>query len=89
MTILYRAIFQANERTTSDEHFQDVRLISLTCDNVDWQPGDVLVVRPQNSADHVNELFAIFEEHGFDFGASTMIQLKEFDAGKRIIECNL
>lgn len=72
---------QENERTTSVDHFQDVRLISMSCENVRWQPGDVLVVRPQNSDDQVDALFSIFDEHNFEFNASTMVQLREFDSG--------
>lgn len=79
-----KRFFQANERTTADQHFQDVRLISLSCDNVDWQPGDVLVVRPQNSDEQVDELFTIFDEHQLDFNASTLIQLKQYDSGEEI-----
>lgn len=53
----------------------------MSCENVLWQPGDVLVVRPQNSDDQVDELFSIFNEHHFAFNASTIVQLREFDSG--------
>lgn len=73
---------QDNKRTTADHHFQDVRLISFKSDHVNWHPGDVLVVRPQNSDEQVTELFDIFKDHGFNFNADTIVQLNEFDAGK-------
>ncbi|XP_055323259.1 NADPH-dependent diflavin oxidoreductase 1 [Sitodiplosis mosellana] len=69
-----------NKRTTADHHFQDVRLISFNSDNLHWQPGDVLVVRPQNSDAQVDELFEIFKEYDFDFGPNTIIKLSEIDA---------
>lgn len=47
-----------------------------------WQPGDILVVRPQNSDEQVQELFDIFMEYNFDFGANTIVKLNEIDAGK-------
>ncbi|XP_031633473.1 NADPH-dependent diflavin oxidoreductase 1 [Contarinia nasturtii] len=69
-----------NRRTTAEEHFQDVRLISFKSDLLNWQPGDVLVVRPNNSDEQVDELFDIFNEHNFEFGADTIVQLHEIDA---------
>lgn len=62
-----------------------MRLISFKSDNLHWQPGDVLVVRPQNSDEQVNELFEIFQEHNFDFGPETIIQVCEIDDGKKKI----
>lgn len=64
-----------------------MRLISLKSEQVNWQPGDVLVVRPKNSADQINELFEIFQEHGFDFGSDTVVQLSEIDMGKQVYSC--
>lgn len=65
-----------------------MRLISFKSDDLHWQPGDVLVVRPQNSDEQVNELFDIFKEHNFDFDANTIVKLKEIDAGKKIAICS-
>lgn len=59
-----------------------MRLISFKSDHLHWHPGDVLVVRPENSDERVNELFAICEEHGFNFGADTIVKVSEIDAGK-------
>lgn len=73
---------QDNMRTTAEHHFQDVRLISFKSDHVHWRPGDVLVVRPKNSVEQVNELFDIFQEHGFELSADTAVQLREIDKGK-------
>ncbi|KAG5678793.1 hypothetical protein PVAND_008428 [Polypedilum vanderplanki] len=56
----------SNERTTSADHFQDVRLISFNCE-LKWEIGDVAYVRPQNSKEAVDRLFEIFKEHNLDF----------------------
>ncbi|KAL1925663.1 uncharacterized protein VTP21DRAFT_546 [Calcarisporiella thermophila] len=46
-----------NERITASDHFQDVRHIELALDdkNVSYQPGDVLVIHPQNLPEAVSE----------------------------------
>lgn len=74
-----------NTRTTAENHFQDVRLISFSSENLSWKPGDVLVVRPENSDEQVDELFSIFSEYNFDFDAGTIINLSEIDSGKRFV----
>lgn len=58
-------------------------MISFKSDSLHWQPGDVLIVRPENSDEQVNELFEICQEHGFDFGPDTLIKITEFDDGKK------
>lgn len=75
--------FQESKRTTAETHFQDVRLISFKCDNLKWEPGDVLVIRPENSIEQIDELFAILKEHNFNFGAETVVQLTEIDSGEK------
>lgn len=71
-------------RTTAPDHYQDVRLLSLTCPNIEWTPGDVLLVRPHNLSDRVNELFSLLAEYNLDFNADTVVQLREIDAGSYI-----
>lgn len=39
------------------------------------------MVRPQNSSDRVDDLFALLAEHSFDFNANTVVSLREFDSG--------
>lgn len=51
-------------RTTSESHFQDVRLLKFsTPKNLSYQPGDVLMLVPQNSCDKANKLFTILNEN--------------------------
>lgn len=79
-------ILQSNRRTTDDNHFQDVRLISLAVNDVKWSPGDVLMLRPRNADDKVAELFELFAEHGLDFREDTVVQIRQFDDGKFIVQ---
>lgn len=51
---------------------------------MNWRPGDALVVRPENSNEQIDELFDIFQEHGFNFDPDTIVQLSEIDMGKII-----
>lgn len=52
----------SNERVTSPEHFQDVRLIKLDIGgfDIDYDPGDVVVVHPENCEEDVQEFFSLF-----------------------------
>lgn len=69
-------------RTTADDHFQDVRLISFDSTGIEWAPGDVLIVRPQNSDEQVDELFHILGEHNLPLHPGTVIRISEIDSGK-------
>lgn len=80
--ILFFEISQSNTRTTSLKHFQDVRLISFQVpDNVQWSPGDVIMIRPKNSENSVNNLFKTFEENGLTFFRDTIVQLEAIYSG--------
>lgn len=74
--------FQSNVRTTSSDHFQDVRLISFDSKNIEWSAGDVLVVRPINSPEKVHSLFNVFREHNLQLFPETIIQCDQIDPGK-------
>lgn len=78
-------IFQSNVRTTSDDHFQDVRLISFNSKRIQWSPGDVLVVRPINSREKVRELFDVFSEHNVQLFPETLIECHQIDPGKNLM----
>ncbi|CAG2236502.1 NADPH-dependent diflavin oxidoreductase 1 [Mytilus edulis] len=47
----FYAKMTSNERVTSHDHFQDVRLIrfDISNSNMSYSPGDVVVIMPQNS----------------------------------------
>ncbi|KAH8365916.1 hypothetical protein KR093_007298 [Drosophila rubida] len=67
-----------NARTTAADHFQDVHLLRLEGNGSEmttWQPGDVLDMQPQNSAQKVQEFFELLAEHQLPFGASTVVEV--------------
>ncbi|CAO1436082.1 unnamed protein product [Diamesa hyperborea] len=70
---------KANTRTTSDDHFQDVRLISLSKENLNWNVGDVAYIRPKNSDANVNKLFEIFDEYKLGIKPNDFVVLEEID----------
>ncbi|XP_055617108.1 NADPH-dependent diflavin oxidoreductase 1 [Toxorhynchites rutilus septentrionalis] len=71
---------EENKRTTSVDHFQDVRLITFPKKNVDWTPGDVVYVRPHNSQEDVDKLFELFHEHNLKFYKDTVVLVQEIDS---------
>ncbi|CAI2170561.1 4830_t:CDS:10 [Funneliformis geosporum] len=52
-----------NERVTSHEHFQDVRHMEFNINDSDFKydPGDVLVVRPKNLSEEVDEFIKMMD----------------------------
>ncbi|KAL8946140.1 MAG: hypothetical protein Q9222_007425 [Ikaeria aurantiellina] len=49
-----------NKRLTPSEHWQDVRHLHLSCASfVDYGPGDVLTIYPQNSSKDVEQMLAL------------------------------
>lgn len=66
-----------NIRTTTKDHFQDVRLIKFYTDNVKYAPGDVLYVRPKNSAKQVDNFFDLLKEHGIKLHRTSVIRVTE------------
>lgn len=75
------SFLQNNKRTTSKDHFQDVRLISFSCHKLRWNVGDVAYIRPRNSSESVSQLFAILKEHGLDW-ENVCVMLKGDDGKK-------
>ena len=61
-TAVFHASVKQNRRVTSDDHFQDVRLISfdLTGSSLTYSPGDVAMIQPQNSDENVDLFFQVF-----------------------------
>ncbi|KAL4219174.1 NADPH-dependent diflavin oxidoreductase 1 [Mactra antiquata] len=56
----YPAKLISNERVTSDDHFQDTRLIhiDISHSNLSYNPGDVCVIYPQNMIDTVKDFIS-------------------------------
>lgn len=63
-----------NVRTTSEDHFQDVRLISILLPfNIKYDPGDIIYIRPRNSMEQVNRFFKILHENNVELYSDTMV----------------
>lgn len=75
-------ISQDNSRTTAEDHFQDVRLISFCRCNLTWSAGDVAYVRPRNSEESIEKLFEIFEEHELNIFPGQCVMLDQLDDGE-------
>ncbi|XP_032682772.1 NADPH-dependent diflavin oxidoreductase 1-like isoform X1 [Odontomachus brunneus] len=68
-----------NKRTTSEDHFQDVRLIHIQADDISYQPGDVVYVRSKNSIEQVRHFFDVLHEHDVKLFPDTVIQVSQKD----------
>ncbi|XP_017028304.1 NADPH-dependent diflavin oxidoreductase 1 [Drosophila kikkawai] len=66
-----------NQRTTAENHFQDVRFLKLEyqAEVLSWEPGDVLDVQPQNSEETVKEFFELIREHNLNFDEDTVVEV--------------
>uniref|UniRef100_A0A8D7ZUU2 NADPH-dependent diflavin oxidoreductase 1 n=1 Tax=Culex pipiens TaxID=7175 RepID=A0A8D7ZUU2_CULPI len=71
---------EENRRTTPEDHFQDVRLITFPRRDANWNAGDVVYVRPHNSPEDVDRLFELFEEHGLNLHKDTVITVEAIDS---------
>lgn len=71
-----------NVRTTSADHFQDVRLLSFCRCNLTWKLGDVAYIRPKNSSENVCRLFEIFEKHNLGIRPDDLLTLQQIDDGE-------
>lgn len=49
----------SNDRVTPEDHFQETRLIKLQSDRLEYVPGDVIAILPENSADEVEDLIKL------------------------------
>ncbi|XP_078046276.1 NADPH-dependent diflavin oxidoreductase 1 isoform X3 [Augochlora pura] len=66
-----------NTKTTADDHFQDVRLIKIRSDNPNYQPGDVVYIRPKNSRQQVEKFFNVLSDNNVKLDPNTRIQVSE------------
>ncbi|KAK8786125.1 hypothetical protein V5799_007510 [Amblyomma americanum] len=59
---LFNATVVCNQRVTSPDHFQDVRLIKMNIEGsgMTFEPGDVVVVYPENCEEDIYEFFRLF-----------------------------
>ncbi|XP_011312374.1 NADPH-dependent diflavin oxidoreductase 1 [Fopius arisanus] len=64
-----------NTRITSSDHFQDVRLIKFTIENVDYQPGDIVYLKPKNSSKQVSDFFNLLRENNCSVTSETLLSI--------------
>lgn len=82
-----------NDRTTSSTHFQDVRFISFNeCPlDMSYQPGDVLMVRPQNLPENVKLLMDLLtgedaKHAGSKLAKETVFSVTQYDPDMAVPE---
>lgn len=66
-----------NIRTTAQDHFQDVRLIKFRSDNINYQPGDIVYVRPKNSQKQIEKFFNVLNDNNVQLNPDMLIQVTE------------
>jgi sulfite reductase alpha subunit-like flavoprotein len=68
----------SNDRITAEGHWQDLRLIQLDVprQKMEYAPGDVLMVMPQNSEENVTEFCRLL-----NINPSTVVSLAPRDPG--------
>ncbi|XP_057323905.1 NADPH-dependent diflavin oxidoreductase 1 [Microplitis mediator] len=67
-----------NTRITARDHYQDVRLIKLSFDKlVNYEPGDVIYLRPQNSSQQVDNFFNLLNKYNIPLDRNTIIKFKK------------
>ncbi|KZC12155.1 NADPH-dependent diflavin oxidoreductase 1 [Dufourea novaeangliae] len=66
-----------NIKTTTEDHFQDVRLIKLKSDNINYQAGDVVYVRPKNSNQQIDKFFNVLSSNNVQLDPDMRIQVSE------------
>lgn len=82
---LFHATVVSNQRVTSAEHFQDVRLIKLDIQGsqITFQPGDVVVVYPENCEEDTDEFFRLFS----NYKPATYLTLAPTEEGTSLPHC--
>ncbi|KAG5887436.1 hypothetical protein JTB14_003288 [Gonioctena quinquepunctata] len=75
----FTATLLENRRLTSPDHFQDVRLIRYSCENIEYAPGDVFVVRPRNLQCQIEEFKKVLSSNGVEIPPNTVITISQND----------
>ncbi|ELU06663.1 hypothetical protein CAPTEDRAFT_168710 [Capitella teleta] len=77
----YQAQVLSNDRVTAEDHWQDVRLMRLHVpqESIAYEPGDVLMVMPQNSEENVTEFCQLLK-----LSPSMLISFSLRDSGQTL-----
>ncbi|XP_043664298.1 NADPH-dependent diflavin oxidoreductase 1 isoform X2 [Vespula pensylvanica] len=66
-----------NTRTTAEDHFQDVRLIKIQREDIIYEPGDIIYVRPKNSLKQIEKFFNVLNDNNVLLYPDMIIQVSE------------
>ncbi|XP_011505584.1 PREDICTED: NADPH-dependent diflavin oxidoreductase 1 isoform X2 [Ceratosolen solmsi marchali] len=66
-----------NIRTTTTDHFQDVKLIKFKVPEINYLPGDIIYIKAKNSDEQVNKFFNILNNNGVNIDPNMVIQVSE------------
>ncbi|XP_074094792.1 NADPH-dependent diflavin oxidoreductase 1-like isoform X2 [Cotesia typhae] len=67
-----------NIKLTAQDHYQNVRLIKLLFNNnIDYEPGDVIYLRPENSLQQIDNFFKLLKQHNIPIDRNTIIKLNK------------
>ena len=66
-----------NLRTTTTDHFQDVRLIKFKIPEMNYTPGDIVYIKAKNSDEQVDRFFKILNDNGVNINPDMVIQVTE------------
>lgn len=75
-TLIISSVIE-NTRTTSPNHFQDVRLIKFKVPELNYSPGDILYIKAKNSDKQVETFFNVLKNNGVDINPNVVIQVLE------------
>ncbi|XP_035717328.1 NADPH-dependent diflavin oxidoreductase 1-like [Vespa mandarinia] len=66
-----------NARTTAADHFQDVRLIKIQREDIIYEPGDIIYVRPKNSLKQIEKFFNVLNDNNILIYPDMIVQVSE------------
>ncbi|XP_014607218.1 PREDICTED: NADPH-dependent diflavin oxidoreductase 1-like [Polistes canadensis] len=66
-----------NIRTTAEDHFQDVRLIKILKEDIIYEPGDIIYVRPKNSLKQIEKFFNVLNDNNILLYPDMIVQVSK------------
>ena len=75
--ILITSTVIANIRTTSADHFQDVKLLKFEIPEHNYKPGDIVYIKAKNLDDQVDKFFKVLKNNGVDLDPNIVLQITE------------
>ncbi|KAJ8686661.1 hypothetical protein QAD02_022455 [Eretmocerus hayati] len=66
-----------NIRTTTMDHFQDVRLIKFRIPDLDYSPGDIVYIKAKNLDEQVDRFFKILSDRGVNVRPDMVVTISQ------------